>query len=214
MITPGAEIKVGCEFRAGAEHFPDVTIEPGADAVDHFSALFESLAPRVYAYARRHVGAEGAEDVVSETFLVAWRRRGELPDELLPWLLVVARKTIANRRRSDARRARLHAAAAEFAQLCTSVTPAAEETAAARAATVAALAALTDLEREALLLVAWDGLAPPDAASVAGCSRRAFEVRLSRARARLSRALARSDEHPDRPPRTRPNAPLATTRSH
>ena len=51
-----------------------------------------------------------------------------------------------------------------------------------------ALAELSELEREAVLLVAWDGLANRDAAAVAGCSLRAFEVRLSRARARLDRA--------------------------
>ena len=47
----------------------------------------------------------------------------------------------------------------------------------------------TEAEREALLLAAWDGLRSADAARVAGCSVRAFEVRLSRARARLNRAL-------------------------
>jgi RNA polymerase sigma-70 factor (ECF subfamily) len=52
-----------------------------------------------------------------------------------------------------------------------------------------ALAELTALERESLLLVAWDGLTTRDAARVAGCSVRAFEVRLSRARARLARAI-------------------------
>jgi RNA polymerase sigma-70 factor (ECF subfamily) len=41
-----------------------------------------------------------------------------------------------------------------------------------------------------VLLVAWDGLRNAGAAQVAGCSTRAFEVRLSRARARIGRALA------------------------
>ena len=52
---------------------------------------------------------------------------------------------------------------------------------------LAALGELTELEREALLLIAWDGLSNGAAAAVAGCSVRAFEVRLSRARARLTR---------------------------
>lgn len=54
---------------------------------------------------------------------------------------------------------------------------------------VQALGELTELEREALLLVAWDGLEPFDAAQVAGCSADAFEVRLVRARARLTRGM-------------------------
>jgi RNA polymerase sigma-70 factor (ECF subfamily) len=62
---------------------------------------------------------------------------------------------------------------------------------------LAALATLTFAEREALLLVAWDGLSRADAATVAGCSQRAFEVRLSRARARLTRSVAQQSQEPD-----------------
>lgn len=175
-------------------------ITPDAEGGDQLAKRFEELAPRVYAYARRHVGPDAAEDVVSDTFLVAWRRRDDLGPDLLPWLLGVARKTIGNRRRSDLRRARLHDAAARSARLFMPEAPAAEDVAAERAATFAALSGLSDLEREALLLVAWDGLAPRDAAVVAGCSRRAFEVRLSRARARLRRVLAATDQLPDSPP--------------
>ncbi|MCG2801787.1 MAG: hypothetical protein L6311_06800, partial [Cellulomonas sp.] len=49
-------------------------------------------------------------------------------------------------------------------------------------------ARLSDTEREALLLAAWDGLTPQQAAQVAGCSVAAFTKRLSRARARLVEA--------------------------
>ena len=47
-----------------------------------------------------------------------------------------------------------------------------------RDALLRSLAALTPIEREALLLVAWDGLLPAQAAEVAGCSVTAFKVRL------------------------------------
>ena len=52
-----------------------------------------------------------------------------------------------------------------------------------------ALRVLTEREREALLLVAWDGLSPRDAAVVAGCSSSAFRVRLHRARGRVAAQL-------------------------
>jgi DNA-directed RNA polymerase specialized sigma24 family protein len=52
-----------------------------------------------------------------------------------------------------------------------------------------ALAALTEHEREALLLVAWDELSAADAARVAGCSAAAFRVRLHRARQRIAGRL-------------------------
>jgi len=65
-----------------------------------------------------------------------------------------------------------------------------------RSAIVASLslAELTDVEREAVLLVAWDGLVPADAARVAGCSRNAFDARLHRARRRLERSCAPSPQ--------------------
>lgn len=69
---------------------------------------------------------------------------------------------------------------------------AAEDLAVDRATMLTALAELTDVEREAVLLVAWDGLVPADAAKVAGCSRNAFDVRLHRARRRLERSCAPS----------------------
>lgn len=154
---------------------------------EQFNALFDECAPRVFAYARRHCDRAGAQDVVSDTFMVAWRRRSDLPDEPLAWLLVVARNTIANRRRSERRHYALLDSIASIERLAG---PAAgpDQSVVERDALIAALRQLTEMEREALLLVAWDGLRNADAARVAGCSQRAFEVRLSRARARLERA--------------------------
>lgn len=68
-----------------------------------FAQLFREHAPRVYAYARRHIAIDQCEDVVSQTFLHAGRRRGDLPAEPLPWLLVTARHTIHNRTRGQRR---------------------------------------------------------------------------------------------------------------
>ena len=44
-----------------------------------FVALYEAHAGAVLAYARRRIGPDGAEDVLAETFLVAWRRRARRP---------------------------------------------------------------------------------------------------------------------------------------
>jgi DNA-directed RNA polymerase specialized sigma24 family protein len=52
-----------------------------------------------------------------------------------------------------------------------------------------ALRELTGREREALMLVAWDGLTPAEAAVAAGCSATAFRVRLHRARRRVAARL-------------------------
>ncbi len=77
--------------------------DDGGDA-QRFAALWDAHASRVQAYALRRVGADAAEEIVAETFLVAWRRLAQVPGDPLPWLLVVARNTIANQRRSGYRR--------------------------------------------------------------------------------------------------------------
>ena len=76
---------------------------------DHaaFERLFRAHLPAVRAYARRRIDATTAEDVVAETFVVCWRRLDDVPDDPLPWLLGVARRCLANRRRSDDRRSAL-----------------------------------------------------------------------------------------------------------
>ena len=52
---------------------------------------------------------------------------------------------------------------------------------------------LSESDREAIMLVAWEGLHSAAAARAAGCSRATFAVRLHRARARLAAALAREN---------------------
>lgn len=157
-------------------------------ASERFTAVFRRYGGRVFAYALRHCELGVAEDVVADTFLVAWRRSDDMPEQPLPWLLVIARNTIANHRRSRIRQRRLSDAVAALERLHPPGNSADHEVI-GRDDMLRALSALTELEREALLLVAWDGLRPADAATVAGCSPRAFEVRLQRARARLTRVV-------------------------
>lgn len=154
-----------------------------ADPDDRLTAAFRRYSARVYAYARRHVEDAQCDDVVSETFLVAWRRPDRVPDEPLPWLLVVARNVIANQRRTARRADELWFTAVREGWTMTS--PSAADAVHEREALLRALAGCTRAEREALLLTAWDGLTPAQAAEVAGCSARAFTVRLHRARTRL-----------------------------
>ncbi|GAB2461721.1 RNA polymerase sigma factor [Jatrophihabitans fulvus] len=208
---------------APTRHERAVRATASGDAGD-FAEVYDRCAPRVYAYARRHCEAADAPDVVSDTFLVAWRRWDDVPrDDPLPWLLVVARNTIRTLRRSALRRDSLTAAVR--LQAIAAAGPAgqgADDRTVDRDAVLRALASLTDREREAVLLVAWDGLTNSAAARVAGCSQRAFEVRLSRARARLERCLDRDDTRDDvrdatprttrDEPRTRPSCDDARPR--
>ena len=150
-----------------------------------FTRCWHAHAGQVRAYASRHVGHEDARDVVAETFMQAWRRWPEVPEATLPWLIGTARKVVGNRRRSDRRRealavrvARLDGAARDHSG--------ADLLAETRQAAVEALAALTEADREALLLVAWDGLSVDEAARALGVRPGTLRVRLHRARARLT----------------------------
>ena len=138
-------------------------------------------------YVRRRWDAQSADDVVADVFVVAWRRLDEVPDDPLPWLLGVARRVLANRRRGTARE---HALLARLRFERLGVPPFIARDAPERGARVwRALSALSERDREVLLLVAWEGLAPHRAARVLGIGANTFAVRMYRARRRFRRAL-------------------------
>jgi RNA polymerase sigma factor (sigma-70 family) len=150
-----------------------------------FDALFDRHYAAVRAYVVRRSAAGVVDDVLSETFLVAWRRIDALPPDGLPWLLGVARRVLANQRRADARRGAL-------VELLASVLPRSpipEPAGDVFGDLGEAISALSPREREALLLVAWEGLDPQRAARVVGCAPAAFRARLYRARRQLAAQL-------------------------
>jgi RNA polymerase sigma-70 factor (ECF subfamily) len=131
--------------------------------------------------------------VIAETFLIAWRRFDDLPSDPLPWLYGVARRVLANQRRSAGRGGALEK------KLAFAGSPDGHDNVADRVGDAdlmrLALARLSEHDREALMLVAWEGLDGGRAARAAGCSRGAFAVRLHRARSRLAAEL-RAQEQP------------------
>ena len=72
-------------------------------ADERFEALYGANAGAVLAYALRRTSAANADDVVAEVFLVAWRRLADVPADERIWLLGVARRVLANQRRSQTR---------------------------------------------------------------------------------------------------------------
>jgi RNA polymerase sigma-70 factor (ECF subfamily) len=150
--------------------------------------MFRDSYPLVRAYALRRAAPDAAQDAVAETFLVAWRRLDDVSEDPLPWLYGTARRVLANQRRSAARGVALEqrlsgATAAD-------VPPDLGDSVADAELVRLALGGLSDRSREALMLVAWEGLDGARAARAAGCSKAAFAVRLHRARAQLADALA------------------------
>ena len=72
----------------------------GADEV-LLASIYRRHSAAVLAYALRRCAPDDAADVASETFVVAWRRIADIPDEpaVRPWLFGVARRVLANQRR-------------------------------------------------------------------------------------------------------------------
>ena len=156
-----------------------------------FTALYADNHRRVYAYAVARAGRSLADEIVAETFLVAWRRFAAVPGgAALPWLLGVARNVIRARYRDEERQ---RAIAAEMLAWAADA-PDVADGVAERSAVLAALAGLSENDREVLTLTAWDGLSPRAAARVVNCSTAAFLVRLHRARNRLARSVAAAGE--------------------
>src|SRR5690349_8155357 len=73
----------------------------GTSHEERFRAAYRRHAPAVWRYLARRLGDDVlAEDLTSEVFVVAWRRRHEAPTDSLPWLYGVARRVLANDRRA------------------------------------------------------------------------------------------------------------------
>ena len=152
-----------------------------------FEELFAAHYWAVRAYVLRRAPSASAEDILAETFLIAWRRLDSLSEDPLPWLFGVARRVMANQQRAERRRGAL---TTRLQGLLAGEDPHWEPPTAMSEELAGAMVRLSAQEREALLLVAWEGLEPVRAARAAGCSAAAFRARLHRARRHVAAALA------------------------
>ena len=187
-------------------------------AEDRVADIYQRHASDVAAYAiRRADSGSDAADVVAETFLVAWRRHEVVPNEpdTLPWLYGVARRVLANQRRTHRRRGRLRERlVSEFERV--DLDQAATDEIEEFRRVAAALRRLSDDDAELLRLTAWEGLSPTEIATATGLAPGTVRQRLRRARQRLRRLLAEEEadgggdgsQPAARPPTARP----ATTR--
>jgi RNA polymerase sigma factor (sigma-70 family) len=169
---------------------PSLRARVRASDPDAFAALFTEHAQAVYRYAAGLSGSRSAaEEVVSLTFLEAWRLRQTVrPDggSLRPWLIGIA----VNVTRNQARAARRHRAAMsrlppppdlpDFADELSGRLDDRDRLAALRAA----VRTLPPPERDVLVCV-WSGLAPAEAAQALGVPDGTVRTRLARARRRL-----------------------------
>jgi RNA polymerase sigma factor (sigma-70 family) len=160
---------------------------------DRFTLLYRTHYDAILGYAARRTDPATARDVAADTFLVVWRRLADVPrdpDSVRLWLYGVARRTLANAERSRGRSERV---AAKLNSTPDAVGPAPDlaEGVVERARIREALGLLSEIDQEALRLVAWEGLDLAAAAKVMGCSRSTMTVRLHRARGRMAKALSK-----------------------
>jgi RNA polymerase sigma-70 factor (ECF subfamily) len=157
--------------------------DPHAETPDQqrFLGVFAHL-PAVTAYARRR-GSPDAEAVGAEAMAIAWRRLDGIPPaDPLPWLLGTARNLLFEQLRATERsRVPSHSGDAFYDPRL--------EPGGLSPELDAALRQLAPIDREALLLIAWEGLTSPQAARALGISPVAFRVRLHRARRRCAALL-------------------------
>jgi RNA polymerase sigma-70 factor (ECF subfamily) len=142
----------------------------------------------VWRYALRRAEPADVDDVVAETFAVAWRRWREARAGGRPWLYRTASFVLANRNRGRARETRLFVA---LAALPTDTGQGDLEAVEQRLAIAGLLQQLSASERELVALLYWEGLSVREASAVLGCTTAAAYVRLHRLRARLRRAPSR-----------------------
>ncbi|RLU87022.1 RNA polymerase [Streptomyces griseocarneus] len=200
--------------------YPDVTslhtrIRDGDP--DSFRHLFRAHARLVHRYALRATGDWAtAEDVVSLTFLEAWRLRARLPEDpdgARAWLMGIAvnvqRNTNRAARRHEKALGRMPAkeAVPDIAGEVVGRMADAEQLAAAKNA----LGKLRRSEREVVHLCVWSGLSYAEAAEALGVAVGTVRSRLFRARERLRKLAERElRQHADETAARRPGGPSAS----
>lgn len=167
-------------------------IAESRDNPERFAALFDRHAATIYQYMARRLGEQSAEDLVTEVFTIAFRKRARYRQDYTdarPWLYGIATNLVNQHRRDEARKYRALAR--------TGVDPVIENHADSVATDVTvrgvrrqlgdALARLPAKDRDALLLHVWQELSYGEIAH-------ALDVPLGTVRSRLSRARRRMRE--------------------
>jgi RNA polymerase sigma factor (sigma-70 family) len=161
---------------------------------EHFNVLFRRHAPYIQRYVVRRIGQDAADDIVAETFLLAFRQRDSYDQtraNARPWLYGIATNLIGHHRRAEIR---LYRALARTGAdpVTESFTDRIDDQVSASTASrrlTAALARLSKDLRDTLLLVAWGDLSYEETATALGVPIGTVRSRMSRARSALRRSL-------------------------
>lgn len=186
---------------------PDTASRPGVDTdadlieqsgrmPERFTAVFDRHYGQIFAYAARRLGPDLAEDVASETFLIAFDRRHAYDSsraDARPWLYGIASNLIARHARAETRRYKALGSAGGRREVDD---PAVADAVAGRLDAMAvrgrladALRRLPEPVRAVLLLVAWADLNQQEAAAALDIPAGTVRSRLHRARQTMRQAL-------------------------
>lgn len=163
------------------------------DSDARFVDLYEQFYRPVYAYCRRRTTTDMVDDVVAETFLVAWRKIDLVPrgSEVLPWLFGVAYRVLGTQWRGSFRRRKL---SKKLSGIGHETPNPPEEVIVVREQSrqvMAAIDSLQSTDREILLLAAWEELPHADIAVVLNISIGAVRQRLYEAKKNLAKEYDR-----------------------
>ncbi len=154
--------------------------------------LAREHSPAVANYLRRRLyplSPADLDDLVEEVLVVCWRRIDAVPaDAELPWMIGVARNVLNNARRSQNRRSAFVATLSPV-----EADASAEDYVVADTSIREALVAMSESDREILLLHFWDGLDASQLATVLSVTTNAAAVRLSRAQSRFKENFTKAE---------------------
>jgi RNA polymerase sigma factor (sigma-70 family) len=167
-------------------------IEASRSDPEAFVEVFDRHFHAIHRYLRRRVGPGLADDLAASTFTEAFaarRRYDRRRADALPWLYGIATNLLRRHYRTEKRQLRA------FAQTGVDPTLAPDAEPDPRGAEIAAaLAALSAVDRETLLLFAWTDLAYAEIAAALGIPVGTVRSRLNRARAAVRDLLEQEAE--------------------
>ncbi|MFI6831176.1 RNA polymerase sigma factor [Kribbella sp. NPDC050241] len=171
-----------------------------------FALLFDRYAVAIHRYVARRLGTTEADDLVGQTFLIAFERRYHYYESsagALPWLYGIATNLIHRRRRDEVRQYRAYSrsdpgGSFDGADMLAAEVAARVDAQSASRALAGVLAGLRQADRDILLLFAWEDLSYPEIAAALDIPIGTVRSRLHRARRALRAALGPDfQENPD-----------------
>jgi RNA polymerase sigma-70 factor (ECF subfamily) len=191
---------------AGEGHDDATVVMQSGREPERFAALFDRYAAEIHRYLARRIGPDSADDLVGETFLIAFRQRDRYDQSrqsARPWLYGIATNLVGRHRRQEVRFFRAIARTGADPAVLTGAGPGPLQPAdplgervterlaaeAVRKQLATALARLRQADRDVLLLVAAGDFSYQEVALALDIPVGTVSSRLARARRKVREAL-------------------------